>query len=657
MKYQLHLDTSDSSNIQQGGMPAVSNQNGNPFLTSILLGAKHKNVNTVELKSAEIPIGFYNIRAPYNTLVINGTTYTVPPGNYTITDLIAAMNAQILGLFSISGSFIQLDFPLYTMTTPFTFTNMGTSGATGPQSITYGTNTPGYGTSYVMTLSGGIQYWTVPFTGTYTFTVAGGVGGTTSSTPTAGLGAVIVLKQYLTSGHVIKILVGQQGEQGNDATQVGGGGGGCSFLYNNTTSTLLAAAGGGGGAGVVSGGSYVSSMNGKNANISTSGYNGYANPSNQWSGGTGGTAGGGGGNGNALNGGGGGGYSGDGVGGALAFLNGGTGVGNGGFGGGSGQGLGGGGGGGGYSGGGGGGADKDRIGAGGAGGGGSYDISGAYSGSATNSAAGYVTILKTPIPTPPPTGGTVTTYSSGGTTYKVHTFTSSGTFIVPSSIIVDVLIVGGGGSGGVGTQSYYSGGGAGGGGQVVYINGYNVNPASYSVTIGDGGTNTGGVSYNGNPSSVFSSTAVGGNHGSDVASGKTGGSSGSGYSGGSGGNFFGGGGGGGGAGANGTNGATNTQGGNGGIGLAYDISGTSVYYGGGGGGSAAQAGVIPRDTQGLGGLGGGGNGVPPGDPRSDGVPNTGGGGGGGATNVFSNGTPLNSGYGGSGIVIIRYIVD
>jgi len=114
MKYQLHLDTSVSSNVQTGGMAAVYKQNGNPFLSSILLGNRHRKVNTVELKSVEIPVGFYNIRAPYNTLVIDGLTYTVPPGNYASIDaLIDAinLNSYAPALFSRIGSTLSIEFP------------------------------------------------------------------------------------------------------------------------------------------------------------------------------------------------------------------------------------------------------------------------------------------------------------------------------------------------------------------------------------------------------------------------------------------------------------------------------------------------------------------------------------------------------------------
>jgi hypothetical protein len=112
MKYQLHLDTSVSSNVQTGGMPIVSKVGGNPFLTSISLFNRYRDVGTVELKSAEIPIGFYNIRPPYNTFIINETTYTLPPGNYTITTLLQAMGNLSQTIFSISNSTINIIYDI-----------------------------------------------------------------------------------------------------------------------------------------------------------------------------------------------------------------------------------------------------------------------------------------------------------------------------------------------------------------------------------------------------------------------------------------------------------------------------------------------------------------------------------------------------------------
>jgi hypothetical protein len=85
-------------------------------------------------------------------------------------------------------------------------------------------------------------------------------------------------------------------------------------------------------------------------------------------------------------------------------------------------------------------------------------------------------------------GGTATTYTSGGVTYNVHTFTSSGTLTVTSSGLVDVLVVGGGGGAGV---DYGSGGG--GGGALIEKGGVFLEGGSTTVTVGAGGaggTNT-----------------------------------------------------------------------------------------------------------------------------------------------------------------------
>ena len=57
-------------------------------------------------------------------------------------------------------------------------------------------------------------------------------------------------------------------------------------------------------------------------------------------------------------------------------------------------------------------------------------------------------------------GGTVTEITDVGIRYKVHTFTSSGSFIVLQEGSVDYLVVGGGGGGG---KSGRGGGGGGGG--------------------------------------------------------------------------------------------------------------------------------------------------------------------------------------------------
>ena len=115
--YQLHVDTGSSSNVEtysgQIGQASVYKQNGNPFQCTIILGNRHRAIRTAALKDAQIPVGFYNIRAPYNTITLNSTTYTVAPGNYNITSLINALNSQItnaVGVFATTSTTNQVSF-------------------------------------------------------------------------------------------------------------------------------------------------------------------------------------------------------------------------------------------------------------------------------------------------------------------------------------------------------------------------------------------------------------------------------------------------------------------------------------------------------------------------------------------------------------------
>lgn len=250
----------------------------------------------------------------------------------------------------------------------------------------------------------------------------------------------------------------------------------------------------------------------------------------------------------------------------------------------------------------------------------------------------------------------------------VVTFTSSGTFTVPTGVTsVDYLVVGGGGAGGGYTSGGTAGGGGGGGAGGMRTGALSVTPgASLTVTVGAGGVSTvsevircGNLGEN----SVFgsiTSTGGGGGAGRNCGTGGSGGSGGGGYfdtnnggtgtsgQGNNGGNGAQGdntggfgdgiGGGGGGAGAVGSSAAHSSAiGGNGGAGAASSIPGSSVTYAGGGGGKG--------NTNGTGGSGGGGN---AGTNGANGTANTGGGGGGGAGGTVGNG--------GSGIVIISYIL-
>ncbi len=257
------------------------------------------------------------------------------------------------------------------------------------------------------------------------------------------------------------------------------------------------------------------------------------------------------------------------------------------------------------------------------------------------------------------TGGTIT-YSGG---YTIHTFTSSGTFTVTSgSGYVETLVVAGGGGGG-GGNGVVSGGGGGAGG-LLYDATYEITTQAYTVTVGNGGAGAVLNTDNGNngTNSVFDlMTAIGGGGGAGATllNGNNGGSGGGsvgsgGYNGGTGtsgqgsnggsNTVDGGAAGGGGAGGVGSNNGGSNGGASGGVGLAYSISGTSVYYAGGGGGGSFDA------TGGSGGNGGGGAGASGASANAgNGTINTGGGGGGARLGTRGNG--------GSGIVIIRYLSD
>jgi hypothetical protein len=304
-------------------------------------------------------------------------------------------------------------------------------------------------------------------------------------------------------------------------------------------------------------------------------------------------------------------------------------------------------------------------------------------------------------------GGTVT--ESGD--FKIHTFTSSGTFTVnsaptPANNNVSYLVIAGGG-GGAGQQNASSGGGGGGGAggfregktpatpytasPLVAPAGLPVSATSYPITVGAGGA-TWSSPYTTSTSrgaqgstSTFStiSSAGGGGGGGRTPQGPAGAVTGG--TGGSGGGVGGVGcglaaaagntppvsppqgnnggtrsgspqqaaGGGGGAAAVGGNGAGN-DGGVGGAGATTEINGSPVQRAGGGSGGDAG------DSQ-AGGAGGGGAsgtyesgsdaGGPPVTNGAAGTANTGGGGGGasGACSPYNVG-----GAGGSGIVIIRY---
>ena len=295
------------------------------------------------------------------------------------------------------------------------------------------------------------------------------------------------------------------------------------------------------------------------------------------------------------------------------------------------------------------------------------------------------------------TGGTVTDIEQDGQLFRVHTFTSSGTFEVTRGGVVDCLIVAGGGGGGGSWR--HSGDGGGGAGGVLEGN-INVSPRQYQVVVGSGGEGgnqtfgsdrpegeggyyramPGGPSqfgenliadgggYGGSRLNNSTADARGEDGGSGGGAGKGSshtnvggtGSPGQGHDGGA---TLGqssvasdrAGAGGGGASDPGGDGDTNAAG-NGGDGVSSTITGQLVYYGGGGGGGHASSVTSNDDPRlGSGGLGGGGQGNAGNFDSvsvSHGAANTGGGGGGAGGDHQQDGN--HGGNGGTGIVIVRY---
>lgn len=259
-------------------------------------------------------------------------------------------------------------------------------------------------------------------------------------------------------------------------------------------------------------------------------------------------------------------------------------------------------------------------------------------------------------------GGTITTYTSGGVSYTVHSFLASNTFTVPTGVTsVDYLIVGGGGGGGGGFID--TAGGSGGGGGQVLTGTASVTPEnSYPIVVGTGGTGGlltlspsifGAAGANGTASSAFGQSA-GGGYGANAVSDRSYPNPNNGKAGNSGGNLFTGanatpngycsrGGGGGGAAENGyvtqMNGSgqtdTSATGSKGGAGAPSSIrTGSQAYYGGGGGGAGSGNCAQSGTGAGAGGSGGGGNSATFGGQGvsgtccsgHDATPNTGGGG-------------------------------
>jgi len=151
--------------------------------------------------------------------------------NYSLKTFILAVSASISGLSANAQQ-------------SYTFTNCSATGSVGPTQaqVTAAYLATNLNAQVQSTISG-IQTWTVPYTGAFRIEARGAQGG--ASTNAGGLGATMAGDFTLTAGEVLRILVGQMGENGG--TGPGGGGGG-SFVvrspYTSTTNAILVAGGG-----------------------------------------------------------------------------------------------------------------------------------------------------------------------------------------------------------------------------------------------------------------------------------------------------------------------------------------------------------------------------------------------------------------------------
>jgi hypothetical protein len=85
-------------------------------------------------------------------------------------------------------------------------------------------------------------------------------------------------------------------------------------------------------------------------------------------------------------------------------------------------------------------------------------------------------------------GASTSTITSGGISYKLHTFTSSANLVISTAGFVDLLLIG---AGGVGGGFGNGNGGGGGGGDLFFVYRQYLPAATYTITVGAGNTSLG----------------------------------------------------------------------------------------------------------------------------------------------------------------------
>ena len=126
-------------------------------------------------------------------------------------------------------------------------TNLESSGRNGPTIV----DNPYKGQDHdgQVTLSGGIQQWTLPYTGEYRIEAEGAAGGYDiykDSAQYRGRGARMTGTFNLSRGETIQILVGQEGGRRIHNSIWSSGGGGGTFVVRGSNTPLIVAGGSGG---------------------------------------------------------------------------------------------------------------------------------------------------------------------------------------------------------------------------------------------------------------------------------------------------------------------------------------------------------------------------------------------------------------------------
>lgn len=154
----------------------------------------------------------------------------------------------------------------------YTFTTAGATGRYGPTQSQVNTAYASTNLNAAVTVSSGIQSWTVPASGIYRIECYGAGGALNYAFIPGGLGAKMQGDFAFTNGQVLKIVAGQQGGNG-----LQGGGSGGTFVTDNSNTPFIIAGGGGAAHYLTTYSFGIANMSGTTSTSGLSGMNSYTN--------------------------------------------------------------------------------------------------------------------------------------------------------------------------------------------------------------------------------------------------------------------------------------------------------------------------------------------------------------------------------------------